>query len=421
VNDAPVASAQSVTTAEDTPKAITLAATDVEGDPLTYSIVAGPTHGTLSGTAPAVIYTPAANYNGADSFTFRANDGIASSNVATVTITVTAVNDAPVATGDSYTTAEDSPLTVAAPGVLGNDSDVDGDVLTAVLVSGPAHGTLTLNANGSFTFTPAANYNGPDTFQYQARDPSAALSSTVTVGISISAVNDAPSFAKGADQTVAQDSGVKTVTGWATAISAGPADESGQTLNFIVTNDNAALFSVQPAVASNGTLTFTPAAGASGLAHVTIQLHDDGGTANGGIDTSAPQTFVITVSAAGPPKLSIASVSVTEGNGGCAATTPMPFVVTLSAPWTQTVTVSYQTLNGTASGDSSCTSRSKGYITQSGTLTFAPGETSKTVIVQIVGDTTSETSQTLSVKLSNPINATILKAEGIGTIIDDDP
>ena len=65
-----------------------------------------------------------------------------------------AVNDRPVAVGDSYTTAEDTPLTIAAPGVLGNDTDVEGDLLTASLVASPAHGTLTLNTNGSFTYTP---------------------------------------------------------------------------------------------------------------------------------------------------------------------------------------------------------------------------------------------------------------------------
>ncbi len=95
VNDAPVASAQSVTTNEDTAKAIALSATDVELSALTYTIVAGPAHGALSGAAPTVTYTPTANYNGADSFTFKANDGALDSNVATVTITVTAVNDAP--------------------------------------------------------------------------------------------------------------------------------------------------------------------------------------------------------------------------------------------------------------------------------------------------------------------------------------
>src|SRR4029453_16943279 len=113
-------------------------------------------------------YPPAANYNGPDAFTYRASDGTAQSNTATVTITVTAVSDPPTANNDTYSTNEDTLLTVATPGVLGNDTDPDSATLTAAVATGPAHGTLTFNANGSFTYTPAANYNGPDTFSYRA-------------------------------------------------------------------------------------------------------------------------------------------------------------------------------------------------------------------------------------------------------------
>src|SRR2546430_9622291 len=91
-----------------------------------------------------------------DCFTYKASDGRAQSRSATVTITVTPVNDAPVAANDdSYTTPEDTQLTVSAPGVLANDSDVDGDALSAVLVSGPSHGMLTLNGDGSLVYMPA--------------------------------------------------------------------------------------------------------------------------------------------------------------------------------------------------------------------------------------------------------------------------
>src|SRR4029077_2846171 len=124
-------------------------------------------------------------------------------------------------------------------------------------------------------------------------DTSAAQTFTITV----TAVNDAPSFTRGANQTVNEDAGAQSVSGWATAISAGPANESSQVVDFLVSNDNNALFSAQPAVAANGTLTYTPAANANGSATVTVRIHDDGGTLNGGVDTSAPQTFTITVNA----------------------------------------------------------------------------------------------------------------------------
>ena len=112
------------------------------------------------------------------------------SNVATVSLTVNPVNDAPVAVNDSYTTDEDTPLTRPAPGVLGNDTDVESATLTAVLVTGPSHGTLTLNADGSFTYTPAANFNGAT-----ASPTRRATACPVERGdgeLTINAVNDAP-------------------------------------------------------------------------------------------------------------------------------------------------------------------------------------------------------------------------------------
>jgi VCBS repeat-containing protein len=184
VNDAPNAVPQSVTTAEDIAKAITLVATDVDGDALTYAIVTGPMNGTLTGTAPDLTYTPAADYQGPDSFTFKANDGIADSNTATVTLTVTAANDAPAAAADKYMTLQATPLMVAAPGVLSNDTDPEGDALTAELVTGPSHGTLSLQPDGSFTYTPRVGFSGADAFTYRVSD-SAAMSSPATVTITV--------------------------------------------------------------------------------------------------------------------------------------------------------------------------------------------------------------------------------------------
>ncbi|WP_372438696.1 hypothetical protein, partial [Pandoraea sputorum] len=118
---------------------------------------------------------------------------------------------------------------------------------------------------------------------------------TRTISGTITAVNDAPSFTQGGNVTVLEDAGAQTVTGWASNLSVGPGNESGQTLTFTVSNDNNALFSTQPAIVANGNLTFTAAANASGTATVTVTLKDSGGTANGGVDTSAAQTFTITI------------------------------------------------------------------------------------------------------------------------------
>ena len=109
-------------------------------------------------------------------------------------------------------------------------------------------------------------------------------------------MNDAPSFAKGADQVSNEDAGAQTVAGWASAISAGPADEHGQTVAFVVSsNSNPGLFAAAPSIAADGTLTYTAAANANGSATITLHAHDSGGTANGGVDSSAEQTFTITI------------------------------------------------------------------------------------------------------------------------------
>ncbi|MBI3851720.1 MAG: hypothetical protein HY298_15810 [Verrucomicrobia bacterium] len=149
-------------------------------------------------------------------------------------------------------------------------------------------------SNRTVTITPAPDQNGTATITITVTDTNGGTASD-NFALTVIPVNDAPSFVKGADQSVPEDSGAQTVTGWATAISAGPPDESSQILDFVVTNDSPALFSTQPSIASNGTLTFAPATNANGTATLTVQLHDNGGTNNGGSDTSPAQTFTITV------------------------------------------------------------------------------------------------------------------------------
>src|SRR5205814_1508585 len=150
---------------------------------------------------------PSLNFNGTDAVTYQAKDAAgALSKVATVTMTVTAVNDVPVAANDAYSVNEDTTLAIAAPGVLGNDTDPDaGDTRTAVLASGPANGTLTLNADGSFTYTPSLNFNGTDSFTYKAKDAAGAVSDAATVTITVNAVNDVPTITDIVNQTVDED------------------------------------------------------------------------------------------------------------------------------------------------------------------------------------------------------------------------
>lgn len=386
---------------------------DPEGDPITAALATITSHGSLTFNSDGSFsYTPAANYNGADTFTYRAQDNHGGqSTEATVTLTVNPINDAPVAAGDSYTTDEDTPLVIPASGVLGNDTDVDGDVLITVLNTAPAHGSLSLNADGSFVYTPDADFNGPDSFTYHANDGTAdsniatvsitvnqindapvanntnattnedvsvtiTLSATdadgdsltftivsnptsgtlgsitplncctatvvytpdanangvdsftyvandshvdsvaATVNITVNPVNDAPSFTPGGDVTVNEDSDAYAAA-WATAISAGPADEAGQAISFTVSNNNNGLFTTQPVIASNGTLTFTVAPDSFGSATVTVTLSDNGGTANAGQDTSPSVTFTITVNSVNdaPSFTPGGNVTVNEDSG----------------------------------------------------------------------------------------------------------
>ena len=234
-----------------------------------------------------------------DSFTYRVFDGILTSNTVTVSITITPVNDAPVANPDVYTILEDQPLNVVAPGVLGNDSDAEATPLTAVLVTNVQHGTLNLNANGGFQYQPAADYNGTDTFTYAASDGVNQTPATVT--INITAVNDAPSFNNIGDVTVNEDAGPQSIA-WASNLSAGPADEIGQTLSFVITNvTNSGNFLTPPSIDGNGNLTFQSALNANGTSVVTVHLHDTGGVLNGGVDNSGNVVFNINITALNDP------------------------------------------------------------------------------------------------------------------------
>jgi hypothetical protein len=166
--------------------------TDPDTSTLTAVLVSGPTHGTLTLNDDGSFgYVPTSNYDGPDSFTYSASDGASSSDPATVSLTVNPVNDPPSAANDGYATNEDTPLNVVAPGVLSNDSDVEGSPLGAASVTGPSHGSLTVGADGSVLYSPSTNYNGGDSFTYRASDGTA-LSSPATVSLTVNPVNDVP-------------------------------------------------------------------------------------------------------------------------------------------------------------------------------------------------------------------------------------
>jgi len=282
------------------------------------SVVPNPTVNYTSPNATgSLTFTPVANANGSATITVTVNDGGGTANggietvVRTFTVTVNAVNDAPSFTkGPDQTVNEDAAAqtinnwaTAISPGPADESAQtvnfqVTGNTNAALFSALPA-----ISATGTLTYAPAPNANGSATISIALMDNGGTAlggqdtSATQTFTITVNAVNDTPSFVKGANQTVNEDAGAQSVANWATAISAGPANESSQTVSFNVTNDNNSLFSGQPAVSPTGTLTYTPAANANGTATVSVSISDNGGTANGGSDTSTIQTFTITVNA----------------------------------------------------------------------------------------------------------------------------
>jgi hypothetical protein len=200
----PVANADTLAATEDTSVTYSAAQllgndTDLDGSTLRIASVTSGTNGTAVLNANGTVtFTPAANYNGPADFTYTVTDGTLTSNVATVTVNVAAVNDAPVANADTLAATEDTAVIFTAAQLLGNDTDVDSSGLTIASVTSGAHGTAVLNANGTVTFTPAANYSGPADFTYTVTDGSL-TSNTATVTVNVAAVADAPVLAPVSD------------------------------------------------------------------------------------------------------------------------------------------------------------------------------------------------------------------------------
>ena len=226
------------------------------------------------------------------------------------------VNHPPVANTDDATTNEDVAIVIP---VTGNDTDADHDALAVTGVSTPALGAAVINADGTITYTPNPDANGSDSFTYTIEDGQGAAA-TGTVAVTINPVNDPPTFALGPEQVVDEDAGPQAVVGWATGISAGPADESGQTVTFVVSTPDQALFAVPPAISPDGTLTYTPAPDANGQTKVSVRLVDDGASASvplvkKGRPTAAGQVFAITINPVNDPPVlgAVGPQAVLEG------------------------------------------------------------------------------------------------------------
>ncbi len=285
--NAPATANQSASTSEDTPVEITLQAVRPDTDPLTFSIVSGPTNGSLGSIgAPSctdyacsatVTYTPGLNYQGPDSFTFRVNDGTVNSNTSTVSITINSVNDDPDAVDDEATVAEDSGANTID--VRANDTDVDG-TLTVTAVTQGTHGSVAItNAGADVSYTPAANYFGSDSFTYTIDDGNGG-SDTATVSVTVTNVQDLPD-AVDDEATVAEDSGANTIN---VRVNDTDVDEDTLTVTAVTQGTNGSV-----AITNSGAdVSYTPNANFFGNDSFTYTVSDG----NGGFDTA---TVMVTV------------------------------------------------------------------------------------------------------------------------------
>ncbi len=294
--------------------ALTLNSTDPNGGGLTWSISTPAAMGTAgvappgTGLSQVINYTANADVNGMDSFVVQVIDTNGEFDSIIVNVAINPVNDAPsFAIGPNQMANEDSGVqsvpnwvTAISPGPV-NEAGQTVQFLVGNDNAGLFSAAPAVATDGTLTYTPAPNQFGTATVMVQAMDDGGTASGGINTSavqmatITILPVNDAPSFIAGPDQNVLEEAGLQTVPGWATMLSPGPANESSQALSFVVGNNDNTLFSQQPAVDPTGTLTYTPAVDAVGTAIVSVQIMDDGGVANGGVNISAVQMFNINI------------------------------------------------------------------------------------------------------------------------------
>ncbi len=276
-NPAPTAVNDTATTDEDTSVDINVLAndTDPDGDPLTVTMATA-----LNGTvtiAPdgTLTYVPDANFNGSDTITYVISDGNGGTSTAAVDVTVNAVNDPPVAVDDVATTNEDTPVTI---GVLGNDTDIDGDPLTVTAATSP-DGTVVINPDGTITFTPNPNFNGPTTISYTISDGNGGTS-TATVSVTVDAVNDPP-VANMDSATTDEDTPVDI------AVLTNDTDVDGDPLNVTAADAPNGTVTINP----DGTVTYVPDPDFNGVDTITYTISDG----QGGFSTSTVEVTVTAV------------------------------------------------------------------------------------------------------------------------------
>ena len=298
VNDAPVAGDDAYTVAEDSAANLLSVLdndSDIDGDALTVTGITQPAAGagTVVNNGSSVSYTPDANFNGPATFSYIVSDGNGLTTTANVTVTVNAVNDAPVAVNDAASTDNVTPVSV---NVLGNDSDIDGDALTVTAASTPANGTVVINADNTVTYTAAANFSGTDSFAYTISDGNGGTASA-TATVTVTNVNDAPVAGDDA-YTVAEDSAANLLS-----VLDNDSDIDGDALT--VTGITQPAAGAGTVVNNGSSVSYTPAANFNGNATFSYTIND-----GNGLTTTANVT--VTVNAVNDAPVAVGDAASTD-------------------------------------------------------------------------------------------------------------
>ncbi|WP_222615311.1 Ig-like domain-containing protein [Persicimonas caeni] len=323
----PVANADSYTTDEDALLDVSAPGvlgndTDPDNDPLSVTgVLTDVAHGTLTLNADgSFTYTPDADFNGSDSFTYEISDGSRTAS-ASVTLTITPVNDAPDAVDDTASGTEDTPVTLSP---LDNDSDPEGDTLSVTATNTPAHGAVTINADNTITYTPNADFAGTDSFTYTVSDGNGGTD-TAQVDVTLTGVNDAPDAV--ADTATTDEEMQVTID-----LLANDVDVDGDTLTVTTVNTPANGTATDN---GDGTVTYTPNANFNGTDSFSYAIADG----NGSVDTAVVTITVNPINDA--PVLTAPTpqgpLTVTEG-------TALTFVVAADDPDGDTLTYDVQPL-----------------------------------------------------------------------------
>jgi hypothetical protein len=422
VPDAPVSSADFASSPEDTaltlaPAALLANDVDVDGDTLTITSVQNASNGSVALVGGNVVFTPPPNYSGPASFTYTVSDGSGGTSTATVFITVTSVNDAPVANNDAGSTLLNTSIGFPASTLLSNDSDIDGGPLNIVSVQNPVNGTVSI-VNGTPVFDPTPGYVGPASFTYTISDGNGG-SATATVNINVTAPPPPPPPPPAPpppavnglsinDVTVNESAGTATFT-----VTLAPAATSVVTVNFTTSSGTAT--SGTDFSATTGLLTFPVGVTTRTITvPITNDLLAEGSesfnvTLSGAVNASiANGTGVGTiVDNDGVPSIaSISSPTTTEGNN-------LVFAVTVSGTSSTNTSIPFTLGGGSAStGDYTTPTFSNGVTLVGTNLVIPAGVTSFSVTLPTVNDTVTEPSEAVPL--------TIGGVTGTGTITDND-